>query len=173
MSACLAPPLPVPFAAANGRMALSGDGRRLYQVGSDTLNIFDVEQLPAVAPPPVTGAGGGGSVPASVADDLPRTATAPRIRSVKRRGRGRYRVAVRVFEAGSLSARFTGRLKRTAKVRRLGRTARKRVIRPGIHRIVVTPSAKARKRKVRAKLVVRIAPAGLLPAQAVRRIRLR
>jgi hypothetical protein len=78
-----------------------------------------------------------------------------------------------VFEAGTLSARFTGRLKRTAKVRRLGKPARKRVARPGLVRIVVRPSARARKRKVRAKLVVRIAPAGFIPAQATRRVKLR
>jgi hypothetical protein len=108
-----------------------------------------------------------------VVDDRPRSATAPRIWSVKRRAKGRYRIRVRVFEAGTLSARFTGRLKRTAKVRRLGKRASKRVTRPGTYRIVVTPSAKARKRKVRARLVVRIAPAGLLPAQAARTVRLR
>ena len=175
VAGCLPPPLPVPFAAARGQMALSPDGRRLYQAGSDTLNIFDLEQLPAVPPPGGGGGGGGGGEPAlpPVVDDRPRRATAPRIRSVKRRAKGRYRVAVRVFEAGTLSARFTGRLKRTAKVRRLGKPARKRVTRPGIHRIVVRPSARARKRKVRAKLVVRIAPPGLVRAQATRTVKLR
>jgi hypothetical protein len=173
VAACLAPTLPVPFAAANGQMALSSDGRRLYQAGSDTLNIFDIEQLPAVPPPPGGGGGGGGPVPPPVVDDRPRSATAPRIRSVKRRGNGRYRIAVRVFEAGTLSARFKGRLKRTARVRRLGKPATKRVARPGSYRIVLTPSAKARRRKIRAKLVVRIAPAGVVPAQATRTVKLR
>ena len=173
VAACLPPPLPVPFGAANGQMALSSDGRRLYQAGNDTLNIFDLEQPAAVPPPPGGGGGGGGPAPPPVADDSRRIATTPQIRSVKRRGKGRYRIAVRVFEPGTLSARFIGRLRPRAKVRRLGKPARKRVTRPGIHRIVVKPSAKARKRKVRARLVVRIAPAGFVSAQATRIVKLR
>ncbi len=181
VAACLPPPLPVPFAAANGQMALSSDGRRLYQAGNDTLNIFDVEQQPAAPPPPPpgdgggggAGGGGGGPMTPPVVDDSRRRATAPRIRSVKRRPKGRYRIAVRVFEAGTLSVRFTGRLKRPGTVRRLGKPATRRVTRPGTYRIVVTPSAKARKRKVRARLIVRIAPTGAVPAQATRSVKLR
>ena len=96
VAACLPPPLPVPFAAANGQMALSSDGRRLYQAGNDTLNIFDVEQLPCrVRPPAPARWVAAEAVPLAAADGdrrigrgrSPAHATAPRIRSVKRRGR--------------------------------------------------------------------------------------
>jgi hypothetical protein len=89
--------------------------------------------------------------------------------------RGRYRVRVRVFEAGKLSARFTGRLKRKAKVRTLGKPVSKRVTKPGTYTIRLKPFREGRKRedKVKAKLVVSIAPTGYLPARKVRAVSLR
>jgi hypothetical protein len=146
-------------------MALSPDGTQIYQAGADTLNVYAVEQA----------ASGGPAGPATpLVTPKPRLrAKKPRIRSVKRLASGRYRVRVRVFEAGRLSARFTGRLKPKGKVRTIGGPVSKRVRKPGIVTIGLKPSALARARKVKAKLIVRIAPPGYVPARRTKAVRLR
>lgn len=161
VSGCSPAPLPVPFAASL-RMALSPDGGQIYAAGEDTLNIFELER------PAIPGPGGDPGPPAAR-----RKATPPKIRSVKRLVSGRYRVKVRVFEAGTIRARFTGRLKPKAKKRTLGKVASKRVAKPGTYAIVVAPSRAARERRLKAKLVVAIAPAGFDPAQRTRLVKLK
>jgi hypothetical protein len=159
-------------------MALSPDGRQIYQAASDTLNVFDLEQVPEIGP--ASGVPGAGAPPPSspppsspaVTPD-PRRGTPPRIRSVKRGKRGRYRIRVQVFQAGKMSARFTGRLKRTAKVRTLGKPVSKRVTKPGTYSIGLKPFPKAGEHKVKAKLVVSIAPTGYLPARKTKGVSLR
>jgi hypothetical protein len=163
VAACNAPPLPTPF-QATGLMALSPDGRQIYQAGADTLNVYAVEQPPS---------GGSAGPPATPTTTPKPKAKQPRIRSVKRLKNGRYRVRVRVFEAGRLSARFTGRLKPKGKVKTIGRQVNKRVRKPRIYTIRLKPSLLARQRKVRAKLIVRIAPAGYVPARRVKAVRLK
>jgi len=158
---CAPAPLPAAFARPIGQMALSPDGRQIYQAGEDILNIY------AVAGSAEAPAGGSPSPPG------PPKATAPKIKSVKRDKKGRYRVKVTVFEAGALSARFTGRLKPKGKVRTLGKVATKLATKPGAYTLKLTPLAAARKLEVRAKLVVRIAPAGFLPAQRIKPVRLK
>jgi hypothetical protein len=92
---------------------------------------------------------------------------------VNRAWRGRYAVTVAVFAAGPIRAGFRGELRPRKKVRALGGAARKAAPRAGTYRLLVRPSGVARKRKVRAKLVVSIAPSGYEPAEATRTIRLR
>jgi hypothetical protein len=175
VAACLAPPLPAAFGLASGQMALSPDGEQIYQAADDTLNVFDVEQVPDTGPP--GGDPGAGAPPSSspVVGPGPRRAATPRIRSVKRGKGGRYRVRIQVFQAGKMSARFTGRLKRKAKVRTLGKPVSKRVTKPGTYTIRLKPFREGRKRedKVKAKLVVSIAPTGYLPARKIRAVSLR
>jgi hypothetical protein len=171
VAACLAAPLPAAFGLASGQMALSPDGEQIYQAAADTLNVFDVEQVPDTEPP--SGDPGAGAPPPS--NPVVRRAATPRIRSVKRGKGGRYRVRVQVFQAGKLSGRFTGRLKRKAKIRTLGKSVSKRVTKPGTYTIRLKPFPEGRKRKdkIKAKLLVRIAPTGYLPARKVRAISLR
>ena len=161
VSACSPAPLPVPFAASR-LMAFSPDGGQIYAAGEDTINVFEVER-PASP--------GAGALPAPLAA-RPK-ATPPKIRSVKRLDSGRYRVKVRVFEAGTIRARFTGKLAPKAKKRTLGRVASKGVQKPGTYAIVVTPSRAARERRLKAVLVVVIAPAGSDPAQQTRLVKLK
>jgi hypothetical protein len=175
VAACLPAPLPAAFGLTTGQMALSPDGEQIYQAASDTLNVFEVEQAPDPGPPGGDpGAGAPPPAPPAVSPE-PRRAATPIIRSVKRGKRGRYRVRVRVFQAGKLSARFTGRLKRKAKVRTLGKPVTKRVTKPGTYTISLKPFPGRRKRehKVKAKLIVSIAPTGYLPAQKIRAVGLR
>jgi DNA-binding beta-propeller fold protein YncE len=164
VAACSAPPLPTPF-QASGLMARSPDGTQIYQAGADTLNVYAVEQ-------PASGSGAPPATPVTVPKPRPR-AKKPRIRSIKRLANGRYRVKVRVFEAGRISARFTGRLKPKGRVKTIGGPVGKRARKPGIHTIGLKPSALARERKVKAKLIVRIAPPGYVPARRVKAVRLK
>jgi hypothetical protein len=162
VAACSSPPLPGPFGVPPGQMALSPDGRQIYQPADEQLTTFAVEQAagPALPPPAAPAAG-------------KRKATAPKVRSVKRDAKGRYLVKVKVFEAGPVTARFLGKLKPKGKLRTLGKVARKRAKGPGVLALMVKPSAPARERRLRAKLVVEISPAGYLPAQSAKRLRLR
>jgi hypothetical protein len=165
VAACSSPPLPGPFAAPVGQMVLSPDGRQIYQAAGDAINTFNVAYE----------ASGGVGVPAPVADAVVKRlrATPPKIRSVKRGRKGRYRVKVRVFQAGKIRARFTGKLKRKGKVRTFGKPAVKRVRKPGIYTLKLKPSRAARERKVRAKLIVSISPPGYVSARKARFVRLR
>jgi hypothetical protein len=172
VAACLPAPLPAPFGLATGQMALSPDGKQIYQAANNTLNVFEIEPVPE-ADPPSGDPGPGGASPPAVGPGL-RRAAAPRIRSVKRGKRGRYRVRVQVFQAGKLSARFTGRLKRRARVRTLGNPVSKRVRRPGTYTVSLKPfpGGLMREHKVKAKLVVSLAPIGYLPARTIRALSL-
>lgn len=161
VAACAAAPLPAAFAKPVGQMVLGPNGRQIYQAGEETLNVY------SVAGPPEAQAGG--PLPSS---GLPR-AKAPKIQSIKRDKRGRYLVKVKVFEAGAISARFTGKLKPKGKVRTLGKVTKKRVTKPGIYALKVKPSTVARERKLKAKLLVRIEPPGYLPAQATKTVQLK
>ncbi|HEX3240586.1 MAG TPA: hypothetical protein VHR18_10685 [Solirubrobacterales bacterium] len=161
VAACSAPPLPGPFAVSPGQMALSPDGRQIYQAADEQLTTFAVEQA------------AGPAVPAPAASAGKRKATAPKIRSVKRDAKGRYLVKVKVFQAGPVTARFLGKLKPKGKPRTLGKVARKRASGPGVLALLVKPSAPARERRLRAKLVVEISPSGYLPAQSAKGLRLR
>ncbi len=163
VAACSAPPLPGPFGNSAGHMVLSPDGRQIYQAASDAINVFEIEQ--------VTTGGGAGPPGGGAGTKRPR-ATPPKIRSVKRGKKGRYRVKVRVFQAGKIKARFTGRLKRRGKIRTLGKVAVKRVRKPGVYTLIVKPSRAALERKLKAKLVVSISPPGYVPARKVRRVKL-
>ena len=163
VSACGPAPLPGPF-KVSGQMAFSPDGGQIYAAGGDTLNVFEVERPPSGTP-------GAGAIPTPVG--AKRKATPPRIRSVKRLASGRYRVKVRVFEAGTIRARFTGKLKPKAKKRTLGKVASKGVAKPGTYAIVVAPSRAARERQLKATLVLVIAPAGFDPAQRTKLVKLK
>jgi hypothetical protein len=164
VAACASPPLPGPFGNSVGQMVVSPDGRQIYQAASDAINVFDIEQV-------ATGGQGPGSSTPVPSTKRPR-ATPPRIRSVKRVKKGRYRVKVRVFQAGKIRARFTGKLKRKGKVRTLGKVAVKRVRKPSVYTLIVKPSRIALERKLKAKLVVSISPPGFVPARKSRRVRL-
>ncbi len=166
VGACTSPPLPGPFGNSVGHMVLSPDGRQIYQAASDAINIFDVEQ--------VASGGVGAPLPVPIAGPGARRlrATPPRIRSVKRGKRGRYRVKVRVFQAGKIKARFTGKLKRKGKVRTLGKVAVRRVRKPGTYTLTVRPSRASLERKLKARLVVTISPPGYISARKTKRVRL-
>jgi hypothetical protein len=173
VAACLAPPLPGPFGASNGQMVVSPDDKQVYQPGNDLLNVFDVEQVQVAGEPP-NGAPVVSPPPAPPPSESQR-ATTPRIRSVKRGKGGRYRIRVQVFQGGKLSARFTRRIRRTAKRRTLGKPVSRRVTKPGTYTIRLKPfrNGSKRTRRVRATLVVRIAPLGYLPARKIRAVSLR
>ncbi len=160
-----APPLPVPFGQSPGQMVLSPDGQQIYQAAEDTLNVFDVEGISS----------GSGGAPASPAarSAAPQKAKAPKILSLNRDRKGHYRVKVRVFEAGTIRARFSGKLKPQAKVRTLGKVTTKRVAKPATYLLKVTPSDAARELMVKATLRVSIAPPGYTPAEASRVVKLR
>jgi hypothetical protein len=168
VSACSSPPLPGPFGNSAGHMALSPDGRQIYQAASDAINIFDIEQMASGGAPPLPLLPSAGNA----SPERPR-ATPPKIRSVRRGKKGRYRVKARVFQGGTIRARFTGRLKRKGKVRTLGKVALKRVSKPGVYALTVKPSRVALERRLRVKLVVSISPPGYVPAQRTKRVRLK
>jgi hypothetical protein len=160
---CTSPPLPKPFTVGVGQSVLSPDGRQLYEPAANQINTYTIANSDAVAPVP--------GLPV-----LP-DAKKPEIKSLrlmrKGRYRGKYRVKVRVLQGGAITARFEGRLKRGAKLRALSKTAKRAATKAGIYTLYVKPSATARKRMLRAKLVVRLAPAGYSAAQASKTIKLR
>ncbi|MBI5310349.1 MAG: hypothetical protein HZB14_04890 [Actinobacteria bacterium] len=164
VAACSSPTLPVPFVVSTGTGALSPDGRQLYQPASHQINTFSIEGPPTDMPgtPDTTG---------------PPVAPKPVIRSVvklrKGRRRGQYRVKIRVFQAGSIAARFRGRLRRGAKVRSLSKTAKRNATGPATYTLYFKPSAAARKRKVRATLHVAFTSIGYQGSSARKSVRLR
>lgn len=158
--ACSAPPLPVPFIVGVGTGAISPNGRQLYQPAAHQINTFTLETADTNSPTPTT----------------PVTSK-PVIKSVgkvrKGRHRGKYRVKIRVTQAGALTARFEGRLRRGAKIRSLSKTVRRNASRPSTYTIYLKPSAAARKRKPRSRLVVTLTAPGHTTARANKSVRLR
>lgn len=158
---CAAPPLPAPFIVGVGAGVISPDGRQLYQPAAHQINTFTL-----------SGADTPGPVP--IAD--PMTAK-PVIKSVTRmrkgRHRGKYRVRIRVLHAGSMTAHFEGRLRRGARIRPLSKTAKRNAARIATYTLYLKPSAKARKRKLSAKLVVKLTAPGHLAALSRKSVRLR
>lgn len=165
--ACSAPPLPGPFGAPVGVTVVSPDGRQIYQTAADTLNVYEIEQRAAL-PVPATPAAASGPAPTAL-----RRALAPAIRSVKRNKKGRYVVVLKVRQAGTLGARFVGRLSRKGKLRTLGKPVTVRVKRPGLRTLRLKPSAAAARRQLKAKLVVRLEATGFLAAERTRVVKLR
>jgi len=100
-------------------------------------------------------------------------AKTPKIAAVKRDKKGRYEVKVKVQQAGTITAQLTGKLKPKAKATKLGRAVTKRAAKAGAYTLTLKPPKAARALKVKAKLVVTLAPAGFLPAQASSSFRLR
>lgn len=100
-------------------------------------------------------------------------AKAPKIASVKPAKKGGYEIKVKVQQAGTITARLTGKLKPKGKVRKLGKAATKDAAKAGAYILTLKPPKSAREAKVRAKLVVTLAPAGYLPAQASKSFRLK
>lgn len=156
---CSAPPLPTPFAVATGGSAVSPDGKQLYQAASDQITTF---QLAATTPP---------------ATPTAPTAAKPRIRSVRKmrkgRQRGKYQVKITVAQAGAISARFEGRLKRRAKIRSLSKLAKRNASRAATYTLYIKPSKVALKRKLKVSLVVTLAPPGYVAAKASKSVRFR
>jgi hypothetical protein len=93
-------------------------------------------------------------------------AKAPKITSVKPDKKGGYEVKVKVQQPGTITAQLTGKLKPKSKVTKLGKVATKRATKAGTYTLKLKPSRAARDAKVRAKLVVTLAPAGFFAAQA-------
>lgn len=108
----------------------------------------------------------------SAADGKPHAKT-PKILSVKRDEKGHYAVKVKALQAGTITAKMTGKLKPKGKVVKLGRAATKRAAKAGTYTLTLRPSRAARELKVKAKLVVTLAPSGFLPAQATKFFRLK
>jgi hypothetical protein len=100
-------------------------------------------------------------------------AKTPKILSVKRDKKGRYAVKIKTLQAGTITAKLTGRLKPKGKTVRLGKAATKRAAKAGTYTLILKPPKAAREGKVRAKLVVSLAAAGFLPAQASKTLKLK
>lgn len=163
VAACSPPPLPVPFSQSAGPMAFSPDGRQVYQTGENLLQTFSVE---------------GVSGPSTTTDPPPvptekRRAKAPRIKSVKRDKKGRYRITVKALQPGTIGAWLTGKLKPKGKASKLGKAATKRAAKAGTYALVLKPPKAARERKIRAKLTVTLSAPGFLAAQASKSFKLK
>lgn len=158
-AACSAPALPVPFAVATGGTAISPDGRQLYQAAADQINTFQLAGSAAGGPPAMP------------------SAAKPRIRSIRKmrkgRQRGKYKVRITIAQAGVISARFEGRLKRGAKLRSLSKLAKRSAGRAGTYTFYIKPSRAALKRKLKASLVATLAPPGYVAAKATKSVRIR
>lgn len=165
VAVCSPAPLAGPFGTSVGTTVLSPDGRQLFQTAPDTLNVYTIEQ-PALslAPPPPPAA-----QPGPRLQRLPR----PLIRSVKRNRLGRYVVVVKVRQAGTLRARFLGRLRRNGKLRTLGKPSLRRAKRPGVFSLRLKPAAAAVERRLKVRLVVRLQAPGFLAAERCRGVKLR
>jgi hypothetical protein len=100
-------------------------------------------------------------------------AKAPKIALVKREENGHYAVKIKTQQAGTITAQLTGKLKPKGKVAKLGKAATKRAARAGTYTLTLKPPRTARELKVKAKLVVTLAPSGFLPAQASKSFKLR
>lgn len=100
-------------------------------------------------------------------------AKAPKILSVKPDKKGRYAVKVKIQQAGTITAQLAGKLKPKGKITKLGKAATKRAAKAGTYTLTLKPPKAAREAKVRAKLVVTLAPSGFLPAQASKSFRLK
>lgn len=164
VAACSAPPLPAAFARPSGQMVLSPDGKQIYQTAEDTLNIYDVAGLP-VTPSDTHG-------PSSQPPGL-KMAPRPKIKSIKRTKKGSYLVKVKVEQAGTITAKLTGKLKPKGKAVKLGKTVTKRATKAGTYKLILKPPKAAREAKVKAKLLVTLAPAGFLAAQASKSFKLK
>jgi hypothetical protein len=105
--------------------------------------------------------------------DGKRSVKAPRILSVKRDRKGRYSVKVKALQAGTITAKLTGRLKPKGKVVKLGRAATKRAPRAGAYTLTLKPPKVAREQKVKAKLTVTLSAPGFVAAQASKSFRLK
>ncbi len=165
VAACSAPPLPAAFGKPSGQMVLSPDGKQIYQTAEDTLNIYDVAGPPSVSVNPPAPPGEG---PPPV-----KIAKRPKILSAKPGKKGRYIVKVKVGQAGKITAKLTGKLKPKGKAVKLGKVVRKRAARAGTYALTLKPPKAAREAKVKAKLLVILAPKGYEPAQASKSFRLR
>lgn len=159
--ACAAPPLPVPFAASTGGMAVSPDGRQLYQAAADQINTYQLAAVPSA--PPAT--------PTTPDADKPRIRSIRKMR--KGRHRGKYQVKIIVMQAGAIGARFEGRLKRGAKIRALSKLAKRNATRAGTYTFYIKPSKAALKRKLKVSLVATLSPPGFVAAKATKSVRLR
>lgn len=100
-------------------------------------------------------------------------AKTPKILSVKRDEKGRYAVKVKALQAGTITAKLTGKLKPKGKVVKLGKAVTKRAGKAGTYMLTLKPPKAARELKVKAKLVVTLAPAGFLSAQASKTLKLK
>jgi hypothetical protein len=100
-------------------------------------------------------------------------AKTPKILSVKPAKGGRYAVKIKVQQPGTITAKLTGKLKPKGKAVKLGKAATKRAAKAGTYRLTLKPPRAAREAKVKAKLLVTLAPSGYEPAQSSKSFRLR
>ncbi len=100
-------------------------------------------------------------------------AKTPKIASVTRDKKGRYAIKVKTQQAGTITAQLTGKLKLKGKVVKLGKAATKSASKAGTYTLTLKPPKAARELKVKAKLVVTLAPRGYLPAQATKAVQLK
>lgn len=114
-----------------------------------------------------------GSCPVPIGSEGQRHAKTPEILSIKRDKKGRYAVKVKTLQAGTITAKLTGKLKPKGKTVKLGRAAAKHAAKAGTYTLVLRPPKAAREGKVRAKLVVTLAAAGFLPARASKTLKLK
>jgi hypothetical protein len=166
VAACSPPLLPAPFSRQSGQMVLSPDGKQIYQTAEDTLNIYNVAGQPADTPD------AHGQASSSQASGS-KKAKAPKIKSLKRTKKGSYRIKVKVQQLGTITAQLTGKLKPKSKAVKLGKAAKKTATKAGTYALVLKPPKAAREAKVRARLVVTLAPSGFLPARASKSFKLR
>lgn len=168
VAACSAPPLPAPFSKPSGQMVLSPDGKQIYQTAEDTLNIYSVAGPPLANPADAQGPNGGSSKTSG-----PGKARAPRIKSLKRTKQGSYLVKVKILQPGTITAQLTGKLKPQGKTGKLGKAAKKIAAKAGTYTLKLKPPKAARAAKIRAKLVVTLAPTDFLPAQTSKSVKLK
>lgn len=97
---------------------------------------------------------------------------APKIASVKRDKKGRYVVRVMVQQAGTITAKLTGKLKPKGKAVKLGKAATKKAGKSGTYTLTLKPPKAAREAKLRATLTVSLAASGYEAARASKRLKL-
>jgi hypothetical protein len=100
-------------------------------------------------------------------------AKTPRISSVKPDKKGGYEVKVRTQQAGTITAKLTGKLKPKGKAVKLGKLVTKQTPRAGTYTLALKPPKAARELKVKAKLTVTLSAPGFLPAQASKFVKLK